>query len=124
VAIGFAALLGLFVGAVITAQTLYTATIANAKEFAILLALGIPRWRISLMVLTQSFWVGIIGVAMAIPLCLGLWYLARQINDGIDVDFRWEVSVGTMVITLGMAMIAGMFALRSVRQIEPMDLLR
>ena len=35
------------VGAVITAQTLYSATTASAKEYAILLALGIPRWRIS-----------------------------------------------------------------------------
>jgi putative ABC transport system permease protein len=122
VAIGFAALLGLFVGAVITAQTLYSATVANAKEFAILLALGIPRWRISIMVLTQSFWVGILGLLMAVPFCLGLWYLARQVNT--EVDFRWEVVVGTMVLTLAMAMISGLFALRSVRQIEPMDLLR
>ena len=49
-AIGYAALLGLIVGMVITAQTLYSATAANAKEFAILLALGIPRWRIYHMV--------------------------------------------------------------------------
>jgi putative ABC transport system permease protein len=123
VAIGFAALLGLIVGAVITAQTLYSATIANSKEFAILLALGIPRWRVSLMVLAQSFWVGISGLIMAIPICMGLWYLARQVNN-TEVDFRWEVIVGTGVVTLGMAVFAGIFALRSVRQIEPMDLLR
>lgn len=123
VAIGFAALLGLVVGAVITAQTLYSATIANAKEFAILLALGIPRWRVSIMVLTQSFWVGVTGLILATPICLGLWYLARQVNN-TEVDFRWEVILGTGVVTLGMAMLAGIFALRSVRQIEPMDLLR
>jgi putative ABC transport system permease protein len=122
VAIGFAALLGLFVGAVITAQTLYSATIANAKEFAILLALGIPRWHISMMVLIQSFWVGVMGLAVAIPFCASLWYLARQFNT--EVDFRWEVVVGTAVVTLGMATIAGIFAQRSVRQIEPMSLLR
>ena len=59
---------------VITAQTLYSATAANAKEFAILLALGIPRWRISMMVLTQSFWVGVIGIVLSYPMCLGLRY--------------------------------------------------
>ncbi len=123
VALGFAALLGLIVGAVITAQTLYSATIANAKEFAILLALGIPRWRVSVMVLAQSFWVGITGLIVAAPMCLGLWYLARQVNN-TEVDFRWEVIVGTGVVTLAMAMLAGIFALRSVRQIEPMNLLR
>lgn len=122
VAIGYAALLGLFVGAVITAQTLYSATTANAKEFAILLALGIPRWRISMMVLAQSFWVGVIGVLLAYPVCHGLKVLAAQV--GADVDLRWEVLLGTAVVTLGMALGAGLFALRSVRQIEPMSLLR
>ncbi len=121
-AIGYAALLGLIVGMVITAQTLYSATAANAKEFAILLALGIPRWRISMMVLTQSFWVGIIGISLAYPICLGLRYLAVQFNT--DVDMRWEIMTGTAAITVGMALLAGIFALRSVRQIEPMSLLR
>ena len=122
VAIGYAALLGLFVGAVITAQTLYSATTANAREFAILLALGIPRWRISLLVLVQSFWVGIIGVLVAYPTCLGLKEAAKQV--GADVDLRWEVLLATAIVTIGMALVAGLFALRSVRQIEPMTLLR
>ncbi|HJZ59109.1 MAG TPA: ABC transporter permease [Gemmataceae bacterium] len=122
VALGFAALLGLFVGVVITSQTLYSATAANAKEFAILLALGIPRWRISLMVLAQSFWVGAIGIGLAYPVCLGLQQLARL--GMVDVDLRWEILAGTAVVTTGMALFAGMLALRSVRQIEPMTLLR
>jgi putative ABC transport system permease protein len=121
-AIGYAALLGLLVGAVITAQTLYSATAANAKEFAILLALGIPRRKISLMVLTQSFWVGVIGIVLAYPACLGLKAIAMQFNT--DVDLRWEILAGTAVITVGMALVAGTLALRSVRQIEPMNLLR
>lgn len=121
-AIGYAALLGLVVGMVITAQTLYSATAANAKEFAILLALGIPRWRISMMVLTQSFWVGIIGLALAYPICLGLRWAALQLGN--DVDLRGEVLAGTAVLTIGMAVLAGVLALRSVRQIEPMSLLR
>src|SRR5204863_4810453 len=83
IALGYAALLGLLVGAVITAQTLYSATAASAKEFAILLALGIPRWRISVMVMTQSFWVGVIGITLAYPICVGLRYVVRQGN--VDV---------------------------------------
>lgn len=122
IAIGYAALLGLVVGMVITAQTLYSATTASAREFAILLALGVPRWRISLMVLGQSFWVGLIGVALAYPACLALKYAARQV--GADVDLRWEVLLGTAAVTVGMALLSGVFALRSVRQIEPMTLLR
>jgi putative ABC transport system permease protein len=122
VAIGYAALLGLIVGAVITAQTLYSATMASAKEFAILLALGVPRWRISWMVLTQSFWVGLIGITVAYPIGLGLKLAAAQFNA--DVDLRWEVLAGTAVVTMVTAVGAGAWAVRSVRKIEPMSLLR
>lgn len=122
IAIGYAALLGLLVGMVITAQTLYSATAASAKEFAILLALGIPRWRIMGLVLTQSFWVGVVGILLAYPICLGLREAARA--GTVDVDLRWEVLAGTAAVTTIMALTAGVLALRSVRKIEPMDLLR
>src|SRR5439155_7252430 len=121
-AIGYAAILGLIVGAVITAQTLYSATMASAKEFAILLALGIPRRRIAGMVLTQSFWVGLIGLGLAYPICLGLKLIALQFNT--EVDLRVEILAGTAVVTMVMALLAGVVALRSVRTIEPMSLLR
>lgn len=122
IAIGYAALLGLMVGAVITYQTLYSATAASAKEFAILLALGIPRWRIAAMVLTQSLWVGVIGIGISYPICLLLREVARVGNA--DVDLRWEVLAGTALVTIMMSLTAGMLAMRSVRRIEPMDLLR
>jgi putative ABC transport system permease protein len=122
IAIGYAALLGLLVGAVITAQTLYSATMASAKEFATLLALGIPRRRIYGMVLQQSFWVGIFGILLAYPVVQGLGYLASL--GGAKVVLRWEVLGGAAVVTLGTALLSGLIALRSVRRIEPMSLLR
>lgn len=114
--------MGLVVGAVITYQSLYSATAASAKEFAILLALGIPRWRVATMVLAQSFWVGIVGVLLSYPTCLLLREAARA--GGVDVDLRWEVLVGTALVTIVMAVSAGLLAMRGVRKIEPMDLLR
>ena len=48
IALGLAAALGLLVGAVVTYQTLYAATAASLKEYAVLRALGIPRWRMAL----------------------------------------------------------------------------
>lgn len=122
VAIGYAALLGLLVGAVITAQTLYAATMSSAKEFATLLALGIPRRKISGMVLAQSFWVGVAGVALAYPVVLLL--AAGAEAAGAKVVLRPEVLAGAAVVTMGTALGAGVIALRSVRTIEPMSLLR
>ena len=63
-------MLGLLVGAVVTSQTLYAATAASLKEYAVLRALGIPRWRMALSVLGQSFWIGLAGVVIAVPAIL------------------------------------------------------
>jgi putative ABC transport system permease protein len=122
VAIGYAALLGLAVGAVVTAQTLYAATMASAREFATLFALGIPRWRVYVSVLMQAFWVGVIGILVAYPIVSGLAALAEL--AGAKVLLRWEVLVGAAVVTLSTALFAGLVALRSVKTIEPMSLLR
>ena len=35
-------------------------------------ALGIPRWRMAMMVMAQSFWVGVIGVGLSLPAVYGL----------------------------------------------------
>jgi len=122
VAIGYAALLGLAVGAVVTAQTLYAATMASAREYATLFALGIPRYRVYISVLLQAFWVGIVGILLAYPAVLGLAWVAEQ--AGAKVLLRWEVLAGAGGITLMTALFAGLIALRSVRTIEPMSLLR
>src|SRR5206468_10793222 len=58
IAVGGSAVLGLLVGAVVTSQTLYSATAASLREFATLRALGIPRRRIAGAVLAQSLWIG------------------------------------------------------------------
>src|SRR5262245_35113631 len=122
IALGYAAALGLLVGAVVTSQTLYAATVASLREFAVLRALGIPRWRMGMMVLAQSFWVGVIGVALALPAV----YLLAQIADrlGVKVMLPWELLVSAAGVTLTMAMLSGLAALRSLRLVEPAMLLR
>lgn len=122
IAIGYTALLGLLVGAVVTSQTLYAATTSSAKEFAILLAMGIPRWRITGMVLIQSFWVGFFGVGLAYPCIHGLAFLGTFV--GVYIPLPWELLAMAGSVTLVMALISGLIALRSVRTIEPMSLLR
>lgn len=122
IAIGYAALLGLMVGAVITAQTLFSATMASAKEFATLLALGVPRRKIYGLVLAQSWWVGVFGVLVSLPV---VWLLQQAAAaGGAQVIVRWEVVTGAAIVTISTALMSGLFALRSVRRIQPMDLLR
>src|SRR5205085_5296055 len=82
VALGYAAALGLLVGAVVTSQTLYAATVASLREFAVLRALGIPRWRMAGLVVSQAFWVGVIGICLALPAVHG----AAQLADYLTVQ--------------------------------------
>jgi putative ABC transport system permease protein len=120
--IGYAAVLGLLVGAVVTSQTLYAATVASIRELAILRALGIPRWRMAAAVLTQSFWVGLLGVILAIPTIYATAAVAEMLSIKVMLDK--ELLGFVAVVTLLTALLAGLFALRSLRQIEPASLLR
>jgi putative ABC transport system permease protein len=122
IALGFAALLGLLVGAVVTSQTLYAATAASLREYAVLRALGIPRWRMAMAVLAQSFWVGLAGIGVAIPTVLGVAYGIR--NLGAPVMLPPLLLGGAAVVTMAMATLSGLAALRSLRLIEPALLLR
>jgi putative ABC transport system permease protein len=122
IALGYTALLGLLVGMVVTGQTLYAATAASAKEYAILLAMGIPRRRVTMTVLVQSFWVGLFGIVVAYPLVHGLAFLGRVAE--VVIPLPWELLGIAAAVTLVMSLLAGLLALRSVRQIEPMSLLR
>ena len=122
IALGLAAGLGLLVGAVVTYQTLYAATAASLKEYAVLRALGIPRIRMALMVLAQSFWVGLFGVALALPLIFGLAHLGNEV--GAKVMLPWWLLTAAVAVTMTTALSSGLLALRSLRLVEPASLLR
>ena len=122
IALGYAAALGLLVGAVVTSQTLCAATVASLKEYAVLRALGIPRWRMAVMVMAQAFWVGVIGVSLALPTVYGAARLGDRL--GVEVPLPWWLLLTATGVTLVMAMVSGLFALRSLRKVEPATLLR
>lgn len=122
VALGFAAILGLAVGASVTSQTLYSATAAAIKELAVLRALGIPRRRMNLFVLEQSAVVGVTGLALGLPAAYGLVRLANRF--GTPAILPWWLVTLTVTVTLGMALASGLLALRSLRQADPAILLR
>lgn len=117
IAVGFTALLGLLVGAVVTSQTLYAATAASQREYSTLRAMGIPRWRLKMAVLTQSLWVGLFGVAIAVPASLIMAEVANQM--GTSVRLHPYVVLGAFSVTMVMAVGSGLAALRSFQGVDP-----
>lgn len=122
IALGFAAVLGLAIGCSITSQTLYSAIGASIRELAVLRSLGIPRWRMTLFVLQQAVVVGVVGLLLAAPATYGLLSLVRSLGTQAVMP-PWLV-VSTATVTLAMALLAGLFALRSLKNVEPAQLLR
>lgn len=122
IALGCAAALGLLVGAVVVSQTLYAATAASLREYAVLQALGIPRWRMGLSVLAQSFWIGVFGVALSIPTV----YLLKAGGEyaGAKIILHRDIFVLAVSVTMTMALVSGLAALRSLKMVEPATLLR
>src|SRR5262249_23644032 len=112
--LGFAAALGLVVGAVVTSQTLYGATVAQLREYAVLRALGIPRFRRRRLVLGQSFWVTLAGLVLALPLTVVLARIARPMN--VEVLLPVWMLAAVAALTLGVGLLSGTAALRSLRQ--------
>jgi putative ABC transport system permease protein len=117
VAVGFTAILGLLVGAVVTSQTLYAATAASQREFATMRAMGIPRWRLMMSVVEQSFWVGLFGVLISIPLTLLLAEAADQL--GTTVRLHPYILLASAGVTMLMALVSGLAALRSFQGVDP-----
>jgi putative ABC transport system permease protein len=122
IGMGFTAMLTLLVGLLITSQTLYAATVASLREYAVLRALGIPRWRMAALVMAQSLWVGLAGIGLALPLIYAL--AAGGESAGAPVLLPvWLLGLGSG-LTLAMALLSGLAALRSLRLVEPISLLR
>jgi putative ABC transport system permease protein len=123
VALGFAAVLGLLVGAIVTRQSLYSATVASLREYAVLRALGIPRWRMALNLASVAFWVGVAGVALGLPMVYGVTgFLVTLLN--LPIQLPWWLVLSSVLVTWSMAILAGLSTLRSLNQVEPMILLR
>jgi putative ABC transport system permease protein len=122
ISLGCAALLGLLVGVVITSQTLYAATAAALREFAVLRAMGVPRRRLVATVLTQALATGVLGIGLSLPVIFGLARLAALLGAKALLP-PWLLAF-TAAVTLAMALLAGLSALRSLRLVEPAALLR
>jgi putative ABC transport system permease protein len=118
----WSAILGLIIGVVITCQTLYAATAASWREYAVLEALGIPTRRVVNTVLAQSFWVGASGLIIAAPVAQTLADLLGLLSVRILYPM-WLVSP-TAGVTMVTVLLSGLVALRSLRLAQPAELLR
>ena len=117
----FSTLLGLAVGVAITSQTLRAAVLGSLREYATLRALGVPLAALRAVVLEQSFWIGLTGLAVTAIAAALLLSAAASV---VAVAVPWWAAVGTAAFTLLVALGSGMLALGPLLKTEPAELLR
>ncbi|EGF93402.1 permease family protein [Asticcacaulis biprosthecium C19] len=120
--VGFMALVGVFIGIVITWQTLQGAIMANIKEFASLRALGVSMGSLRLIIMELSFWVGVAGLMLTVVLVAGVAFLAKW--GGVPMDFPLFIDIPVAIMLMVIAILSGMFSLGVLKKSQPADLLR
>jgi putative ABC transport system permease protein len=72
--------------------------------------------------MAQSAWVGGLGLVIALPAAFAVARLVDAV--GAKASLPWWLVLGSSVATIAMALLSGLAALRSLRLIEPAQLLR
>ncbi len=111
------AVLGLIVGVVIVAQTLYASTKDHINEFATLRALGAGAGYIVKVILMQAVLSGLIGYLLGISLALGVIHAAQDTK--LNVVMTPELALTLFAVTIGMCIFAALSAIIKVVRIDP-----
>jgi len=112
-----AAVLGLLVGVVVVAQTIYAATIDHIREYGTLKAMGATNGYIYRIILRQAAISAVIGYGVGIVLASAVAFSSR--NGGANIVLPAEVRAGLFGLTLLMCMSAAMVSINKVTRIDP-----
>jgi putative ABC transport system permease protein len=110
------------VGAVITSQTLVAAVIGSVREYATLNALGVGVGALRRVVMEQAFWVGALGLIGST--LLGAIALAIARSRSVPVALDPWTTLACLALGMGLAIVSGLAAMRSLRRADPATLLR
>lgn len=121
VAFLFGSVVAVLVSMIITSQTLAAAVAGSLKEYAALRALGFSMAALRRIVVAQSAWVGLAGLAAsAVMACL----LAVAASAGaVPLVLSLPMMALSGVLVMGTALGSGVFALRRVGLADPAVLL-
>ena len=112
-----AAALGLLVGVVIVAQTIYSATVDHIREYGTLKAMGASNFYLYKVIITQAFLSGIIGYTVGMSIALFVSYISLKGTTAIILP--WELVGGLFILTILMCVGASVVSINKVTRIDP-----
>jgi putative ABC transport system permease protein len=120
--LGFGAILGLLVGAVIVTQTLYSLTRDRLPELATLKALGATRLELASFVIWQAMFLALLGGGGAFALVALLTHGAA--SAGMLLVLSAEVARFGVVAVFSMCLGASTLSLRTIFKLSPAEVFR
>ncbi len=116
------ALLGLVVGIVIVAQTLYASTIDRLPEYATLKAMGAPNSYLYRIIITQAGIGAVIGYVIGLAIVIALVFASREASAAPVLPLSLALGLGGL--TLVMCVGAAILSIRKVMAIDPVGVFR
>jgi putative ABC transport system permease protein len=111
------ALLGMIVGTVIVAQTLYSSTKDHLNEFATLRAIGSSGIYIHKVIICQALISAVIGFCLAAG--IGLIVVQATSDSALPIVMTPGLSVALFALTVAMCVISAIAAIVQVTRIDP-----
>lgn len=112
-----AAGLGLLVGVVVVAQTIYAATVDHIREYGTLKAMGASNIYIYRVIIKQAVISACIGYICGMAISLVAAYISQQGTTAIIVP--WQMIIGMFGLTLVMCILATLVSINKVMRIDP-----
>jgi putative ABC transport system permease protein len=109
--------LGLIVGIVVVAQTIYSATVDHIREFGTLKAIGASNGKIYTVILTQAAISATLGYLAAIA--IAEFVAAGSQNSNAPILVPDSVAMGSFFLALAMCASASILSIRKATQIDP-----
>ncbi|HEU4759316.1 MAG TPA: FtsX-like permease family protein [Dehalococcoidia bacterium] len=112
------------VGAAVVSLIVYTATIERARDYAVLKALGASNGRLYLIVLSQSFIVGVAGFVLGVPLAVVVASFVQRLVPEFLTQVNWRPLVVVLGAVALMCFVAAYVPTRRIAQIDPAAVFR
>ena len=117
VAVLLAALLGLVVGFVVVAQTIYATTMDHLREYGTLKAMGAPNSYVYKVIIKQAAMSAVIGYVLG--MIVSAFVVRASQSGGAAILLSLPMAIGMFFLTLAMCVGAALVSISKVTSLDP-----
>lgn len=117
-------LIGSIVGLIVAGLSIYTATTAQLREYAVLKAIGMRNIKLYGLISQQAVWMLALGLALAVLLVYAMSVVIPQISPSVSMIITPEAFLRTAAITTVIGVLAALLPAWRVANVDPASVYR